>query len=167
MMEILNGKVLILNTGGTFNKKYNPISGELYIPSDEKAIEAIIDTLNIDVRVHGILHKDSLEMDESDRALLCEEIVNVKEEVIIVVHGTDTMELSAASVARLSLAKTVVFTGAMVPFAVDAIEATANLAMAIGYATDRKKGVYIVMQGVCGEYNHVRKNKALGRFDYV
>lgn len=159
--------MLILNTGGTFNKRYNPVNGELYVPSDESAIEKIAHTLNVDVRVHGILHKDSLEMDESDRALLCEEIVNAKEDMIIVVHGTDTMELSAASVARLSLNKTVVFTGAMVPFAVDAIEATANLAMAIGYATDRKKGVYIVMQGVCGPYGSVVKNKLLGRFEYA
>ncbi len=159
--------MLILNTGGTFNKKYNPIAGELYVPSDEKAIEAIIDTLNMDVRVRGILHKDSLEMDESDRALLCEEIVNAKEEIVIVVHGTDTMDQSAVKVAQLGLDKTVVFTGAMVPFAVDPIEATANLAMAIGYATNCKSGVYIVMQGVCGEYDTIIKNKAVGKFEYV
>ncbi len=159
--------MLILNTGGTFNKKYNPIAGELYVPSDEKAIEAIIDTLNMDVRVRGILHKDSLEMDESDRALLCEEIVNAKEEIVIVVHGTDTMDQSAVKVAQLGLDKTVVFTGAMVPFAVDPIEATANLAMAIGYATNCKRGVYIVMQGVCGEYDTIIKNKAVGKFEYV
>jgi len=159
--------MLILNTGGTFNKKYNPIAGELYVPSDNSAIEKIIASLCVNIRIHGILHKDSLEMNESDRSQLCEEIVNAKEEIVIVVHGTDTMDQSAVKVAQLGLDKTVVFTGAMVPFSVDPIEATANLAMAIGYATNCKSGVYIVMQGVCGEYDTIIKNKAAGKFEYV
>lgn len=159
--------MLILNTGGTFNKRYNPLNGELFVPSDELAIEKIVATLHIGIRVQGMLHKDSLEMDESDRAQLCEEIVNAKEDCVIVVHGTDTMELSAQAVGKLSLHKTVVFTGAMIPFAVDPLEATANLAMAIGYATNCKSGVYIVMQGVCGDHTTVTKNKTAGRFEYV
>jgi L-asparaginase len=159
--------MLILNTGGTFNKRYNPVNGELFVSRDEMAIEKIVATLQINMRIQGILHKDSLEMDNEDRATLCENIVNAKEDIVIIVHGTDTMELSAQAVRELNLGKRVVFTGAMIPFAIDPLEATANLAMAIGYATNCKSGVYIVMQGVCGEYDTIIKNKAVGKFEYV
>jgi L-asparaginase len=159
--------MLILNTGGTFNKRYDPIVGELFVPRDNSAIESILESLVIEVRVDGIIYKDSLEMDDADRALLCETIKASSESIVIVVHGTDTMDLSAEMVAAMNLKKTVVFTGAMVPFHVDPLEATANLAMAIGFAQRSCSGVYIVMQGVCGQYNHVRKNRELGKFEYV
>lgn len=159
--------MLILNTGGTFNKRYNPLTGELFVPSDNRAVEAILQSLVTEIDVQGILYKDSLEMDDTDRALLADTIAKSDEKVIIVVHGTDTMELSAEAIARLALQKTVVFTGAMIPFGIDPIEATANLAMAIGFASRSCSGVYIVMQGICGQYNYVRKNRECGKFEYV
>ncbi|MGZ5207505.1 MAG: asparaginase domain-containing protein [Sulfuricurvum sp.] len=159
--------MLILNTGGTFNKRYNPLTGELFVPSDNDAVETILKSLVIERDVQGILYKDSLEMDEADRAFLADTIAKSDEKVIIVVHGTDTMDLSAEAVARLALKKTIVFTGAMIPFSIDPLEATANLAMAIGFALRSCSGVYIVMQGICGQYNYVRKNRECGKFEYV
>ncbi|MCX6061851.1 MAG: asparaginase domain-containing protein [Campylobacterales bacterium] len=159
--------MLILNTGGTFNKRYNPLTGELFVPVDNDAVEEILQSLVIDMDVQGILYKDSLEMGDTDRSLLADTIVQSNEKVIIVVHGTDTMDVSAEVIARLALQKTVIFTGAMVPFSVDPIEATANLAMAIGFAQRSCSGVYIVMQGICGQYNYVRKNRECGKFEYV
>jgi len=159
--------MLILNTGGTFNKRYNPISGELFVPTDNRAIESILASLVIDINVEGIIHKDSLEMNDEDREFLCERIKASSEEMIIIVHGTDTMELSAQEVAKLELKKTVVFTGAMIPFSIDPVEAAANLSMAIGFALRSCSGVYIVMQGICGQYNYVRKNRECGKFEYV
>jgi L-asparaginase len=159
--------MLILNTGGTFNKRYNPLTGELFVPSDNHAIETIVRRWVISSTIQGIIFKDSLEMDDKDRELLAQTIATAEEKVIIVVHGTDTMDKSTAKVAQMGLDKCVVFTGAMVPFSVDSIEATANLAMAIGYAANRENGVYIVMQGVMGSYDRVAKNKTVGRFDYV
>jgi len=159
--------VLIINTGGTFNKRYDPITGELFVPCDNSAVEAVIAVLAEVVQVEGILYKDSLEMDDTDRTVLCETIKRCTEDSVIVVHGTDTMELSAEAVARMNLKKTVIFTGAMVPFSIDPLEATANLAMAMGFALRSCSGVYIVMQGVCGQYNHVRKNRVIGKFEYV
>ncbi|MFA6144389.1 MAG: asparaginase domain-containing protein [Sulfurimonas sp.] len=159
--------MLILNTGGTFNKRYNPLSGELFVPKDNHAVTTIVNSLVIDIDVQGILYKDSLEMDDSDRELLAQTIATAEEKVIIVVHGTDTMDLSADTIAQLALQKTVIFTGAMVPFSIDPLEATANLAMAVGFALRSCSGVYIVMQGVCGQYNYVRKNRECGKFEYV
>jgi len=159
--------MLILNTGGTFNKRYNPLTGELFVPSDNRAVAEILQSLVIEIDVQGILYKDSLEMSEEDRSLLADTIAKSDEKVIIVIHGTDTMDLSAEAVARLGLKKTVIFTGAMVPFSINPIEATANLSMAIGFALRSCSGVYIVMQGICGQYNYVRKNRECGKFEYV
>lgn len=159
--------MLILNTGGTFNKRYNPLNGELFVPQDNFAIEKILDALVVPVEIEGLIYKDSLEMDDEDRALLADTITKSDEKVIIVVHGTDTMDMSAETVAGLDLKKTVVFTGAMIPFSIDPIEAAANLSMAIGFSLRSCSGVYIVMQGVCGQYNYVRKNRECGKFEYV
>lgn len=159
--------MLIINTGGTFNKRYDPIKGELFVPQDNRAIEAILTSLVMDISLQGILYKDSLEMDDHDRSVLAKTIAQSDEQIIIVVHGTDTMDLSARYVANLALEKVIVFTGAMIPFSIDPLEATANLSMALGYAQNASNGVYIVMQGVIGRYDSVKKNKFAGKFEYV
>lgn len=159
--------MLILNTGGTFNKRYDSIKGELFVPNDNLAVEAILKSLVIDITLQGVIYKDSLEMDNHDRALLAQTIAQSNEKIIIVIHGTDTMDLSAEYVASLSLDKVIIFTGAMVPFSIDPMEATANLSMAIGYGQNEDKGVFIVIQGVMGSFEHVKKNKSAGKFEYV
>ncbi len=157
----------IINTGGTFNKRYDPIKGELFVPTDNRAIEEILGTLVVNIPVDGVIYKDSLEMDDEDRAFLGKTIAQCDENIVIVVHGTDTIDLSAAYIDSLELDKTVVFTGAMVPFQIDPLEATANLSMALGYARNAEKGVYIVIQGVMSSFKQVKKNKSLGKFYYV
>ncbi len=159
--------MLILNTGGTFNKRYNPLTGELFVPSDNHALDAILQSLVIDIDIQGMIYKDSLDMNDTDRSLLADTIQQSTDNIIVVVHGTDTMDMSAEVIARLKLKKTVVFTGAMIPFGIDPLEATANLSMAMGFALRSCSGVYIVMQGICGQYNYVRKNRELGKFEYV
>lgn len=157
----------IINTGGTFNKRYDPIKGELFVPQDNASLEAIINSLVTDISFQGIIHKDSLEMDDNDRVLLGQTIAESDEQIIIVIHGTDTMDLSARYIASLVLDKVVVFTGSMIPFSINPIEATANLSMAIGYAHNAEIGVYVVMQGVMGSFKQVKKNKSAGKFEYV
>jgi len=75
--------MLILNTGGTFNKRYNPLTGELFVPTDNLALEEILQSLVIDIGVQGILYKDSLEMDDTDRSLLADTIAKSDEKIII------------------------------------------------------------------------------------
>ena len=157
----------IINTGGTFNKRYDPIKGELYVPRDDPSIEEILTSLVTEIPVSGVIYKDSLEMDDQDRTVLGETIAQCSEQTVIVVHGTDTIDLSAAYIDTLQLNKTVVFTGAMIPFAIDPVEATANLAMAIGYAHNVSAGVHIVIQGVMSSFKQVKKNKSIGKFYYV
>lgn len=157
----------IINTGGTFNKRYDPIRGELFVPNDDLAIETIMQTFSERIEIDGIIYKDSLVMNDKDRACLVDAIRNASDQCLVIVHGTDTMHLSAAAVEAAMIAKTVVFTGAMIPFSIDPIEATANLAMAIGTARYAPEGVYIAMQGVCGRFDEVVKNREKGKFEYV
>lgn len=157
----------IINTGGTFNKRYDPIKGELFVPNDNRAVDAILGSLVVTIPVMGVIYKDSLEMDDQDRNVLGETIAQCEEKTLIIVHGTDTIDLSAAYVDALGLDKTVVFTGAMVPFHIDPLEATANLSMALGYARNAEKGVHIVIQGVMNSFKQVKKNKSAGKFEYV
>ena len=159
--------MLILNTGGTFNKRYEPKSGELFVPVDNKAVDSIISVFSDTIVVEGLIYKDSLDMTQADRELLAQTISQSDEHLIVVLHGTDTMDLSAQYISESGFDKVIVFTGAMVPFSIDTIEATANLSMAIGYARNASNGVYIVMQGVCGLYDKVIKNRELGKFEYV
>ncbi len=158
-------EILIISTGGTFNKIYNPISGELEIDAGTKALKQIADKWLCEFETKIIIGKDSLDMNESDREILLQTIQEARHQKIIVIHGTDTMDLSARHVARSNPDKTVIFTGAMVPFSIDPVEAAANLASAIGFATSNdQNGVYIAMNGVVGRYNEVAKDRVKGKF---
>ena len=162
-------KILVLNTGGTFNKIYNEIGGKLIIPKDNLAIEKIIKTSfkgNEEIYIKGLIYKDSLEFTISDRKYLLNEIKNSRYKQIIVIHGTDTMEKSANYIAKKIKNKTIIFVGAMRPFSCDPIEATANFCTAYGFLQNNKKaGIYISMHGLVKKYNKIKKNRELGIFE--
>lgn len=155
----------IVNTGGTFNKVYDPIRGALVVAQDNEAVLAILQAMRLSVPVDGLIYKDSLEMDESDRAKLCDYIAALQEDAIVVVHGTDTMDKSAAYVAKRLKDKCIVFTGAMVPFSIDKAEASANLALAMAKVQLAKEpGVFIAMHGLVAPYDRIYKDKQKGIF---
>lgn len=172
--------VLIINTGGTFNKKHNRVTGDYEMT--QGAIENMFDNwLNNTYPVINIINKDSLEFTDNDREELLELIKSVSYKKIVVVHGTDTLNISAEMIAQNFsdkvldiddgitsqnfLDKTIVFTGAMTPYYVDEIEATANLASSIGYVKGQcRKGVYIALNGCFGAYNKVEKDRLVGKF---
>jgi len=162
----------ILNTGGTFNKVYDPINGKLEVPFDNEAIEEIVESFAYDVEIAGMLYKDSLEMTEEDRQQL-KDIIDVDdEEVYVIVHGTDTMDLTAAALAAWmeedEEERVIVLTGAMVPYSIDKTEASVNLGMALGYAATRPApGVYICMSGIIAPHERIRKNREEGMFEIV
>lgn len=160
--------MLILNTGGTFNKRYNPVSGELEVPYDNDAVEAATRHFGYELNIAGAIYKDSLDMTLDDRKMLADIINASEEEIIVIVHGTDTMDQSAAFIAETVENKAVVFTGAMIPFSIDPVDATANLAMALGYAASHPApGAYVVIQGLIAPHDRILKNKAQGRFEIV
>ncbi|MEA3373894.1 MAG: asparaginase domain-containing protein [Campylobacterota bacterium] len=160
--------MLILNTGGTFNKRYNPLTGMMEVPYDNRAVEKILNVFAYDIEMAGAIYKDSLDMTMDDRKMIASIILASKEKKFVVVHGTDTMHLSAAFMHELLEDQVVVFTGAMIPFEIDPLEATANLAMAIGHAQSQNEGgAYICMQGSVAPHDQLLKNRQTGKFEFV
>ncbi len=158
-------KILIINTGGTFNKIYNPKTGALSIDKSAKALKDIASKWLCKFEILNIIGKDSLEMTNHDRLELLSTIHQSNYQHIIIVHGTDTMDTTAEYLADAELEKTIVLTGAMIPYSINAVEATANLASSYGYISVlEKRGVFMAMNGVFGLHNKVKKNRKEGRF---
>ncbi len=160
----------IINTGGTFNKCYDPLKGELFVPADDLAVEAALGPLRPGggVQITGTIYKDSLQMEDADRDRLCGIVAECPESSVVVVHGTDTIDRSAEAIEeRLGVRseKCVVLTGAMVPFSIDRVEATANLASAVTAARLLPPGVYIAMHGLVLPHREIVKNRERGVFE--
>lgn len=160
--------MLILNSGGTFNKRYNPISGELEVPYDNYAIEKILDSVDVDYDLAGVVYKDSLEMDVNDRKMLANIIMESKDDKFIIIHGTDTIHETAEFLSEIFDDRKIVLTGSMKPFEIDNIEATLNLGIAIGFLkSEVENNVYICMNGHHGMWDTIEKNRAKGKFELV
>ena len=158
--------VLIINTGGTFNKIYNPLSGELDIEQSGEAINSIAQQWLNHLEIINIIGKDSLDMTDKDREKIVETIQKEAIERVIIVHGTDTIDQTANYLSQAMLNKKIILTGAMVPYSINPIEATANFSSAYGYLMGIEKvGVYISMNGVIKDYKRVIKNKEKGYFE--
>lgn len=159
-------KILIINTGGTFNKVYNPITGELNIETTGKALNSIATSWLTEFSIINIIGKDSLDMNDEDRRILKAEIEKNKEKNIIVVHGTDTVHITAKYLDDAQIDKQICLTGAMVPYSINPIESVSNLASAYGYIQgNQNSGVYISMNGIIEDYKRVVKNKEKGYFE--
>lgn len=159
-------KITIINTGGTFNKRYNPLKGELEVPSDNIALDEILEScFNIDFEIKNIISKDSLEIDNDDRDMMIEAINESENEKIIIVHGTDTIDITAQYLENKDLNKQIVLTGAMVPMSIKKVEATMNFSQAIGFLNaDIKNGVYISMHGSVVSHANIKKDRQKGQF---
>jgi L-asparaginase len=159
-------KILIIDTGGTFNKIYNPITGVLDVNRDSNALTNIAKRWLVEFESLNIIGKDSLDMTDSDRELIIETIRESGYKSIIIIHGTDTIDKTAKVLFDAKLEKKIVLTGAMVPFSIDPIEATANFASSYGYINNiNQNGIFIVMNGVMDSYKNVIKNKTKGYFE--
>ena len=160
--------MLILNSGGTFYKRYNEISGELDVPYDNYAIERILDSASIDFNLAGVVYKDSIEMDSDDRKMIANIIRESKEDSFVIIHGTDTIHLTAEFLNEVFQDRKIVLTGAMKPLEIESVEASFNLGMAIGFLNAEPKfGVYISMSGIVDIWNNVEKNRSIGKFERV
>ena len=161
-------KILIMSTGGTFNKIYDPIKGEFIIDVESQALNKIAKKWLCEFNIVNIIGKDSLDMTNHDRLELLATINQSEYHHILIVHGTDTMDVTAEYLADAELEKCIVLTGSMVPYSVDPVEATANLSSGYGYmnALD-KEGVFIAMNGVMGTYEQLKKDRIKGKFTTV
>lgn len=155
----------ILVTGGTFDKEYNMINGSLHF--NETHVPEILElgrcTLNY--RIRTLMMVDSLEMTDTDREIIKSNCANCEEEKIVITHGTDTMDITAAYLAKANINKTIVITGAMIPHKFGASDALFNLGSALAFAQSLPAGVYIAMNGKFFTWDNVQKNKKTGLFE--
>lgn len=154
----------ILATGGTFDKHYNELNGTLgfadsHVPELLKRCR-----LTIDVALEQLPLMDSLDMVDADRQRILAACSVAAERAIVIIHGTDTMPQTAQVLGPAALGKTIVLTGAMIPYAVANSDAMFNLGFAAGVAQTLPAGVYVAMNGKIFAWDNVQKNKAAGVF---
>jgi L-asparaginase len=160
--------MLILNSGGTLNKRYNKIKGTLEVPFDNYAIEKILESVCSDYSLAGVVYKDSLEMTLEDRKMIANIIVQSDDNRFLIIHGTDTIHITAEFLAEVFDDRVIILTGAMNPLEIDTIEATLNIGMALGFLQAKvDNGVYICMSGYIQPYEKIVKNKNIGKFEVV
>lgn len=161
--------IAIINVGGTFNKQYDKTKGDLVVPKNSFVIENILQNIYITNQkpcLYGMIFKDSLDMDSKDRKNLIKRVQSLKEKKVIIIHGTDSMDKSAKSIANEIVDKQIVFVGAMQPWSIEPVEATGTLMMAIGFLQGSKKnGIYICMNGLIEHYKNIKKNHKKGMFE--
>jgi L-asparaginase len=160
--------IRIFVTGGTFDKEYNELSGSLAFEDTHLPEMLRLGRSRVDVSVRTLMMIDSLEMTAYDRALIVEQCRQAAETRLLITHGTDTMvETAAALAAALHPAsgKTIVLTGAMIPYAFGSSDGLFNLGSALSFVQALPPGVYIALNGRYFPWDGVRKNKQTGVFE--
>lgn len=157
--------VRIFITGGTFDKKYDELTaklvfGESYLPETLK-----LGRCRLDVSVRMLMMIDSLDMTDADRRLIVESCRACPETQIVITHGTDTMVDTARAVAAGCADKTIVLTGAMIPYAFGSSDGLFNLGSALSFAQVLPPDVYVAMNGKYFRWDRIRKNRATGVFE--
>jgi len=155
----------LLITGGTFDKEYDEIHGRLYFHDTHIAEMLRLGRCHVNIKVRTLMMVDSLEMTDADRALILDNCRRADEERLVITHGTDTMENTARVLGEGLTGKTVVLTGAMVPYAFGSSDGLFNLGSAISLAQCLPHGVYVAMNGRFFTWDNVRKNRDLGIFE--
>jgi L-asparaginase len=157
--------IAILVCGGTFDKQYDEITGRLYFRDTHVPEMLRLGRSRVEVSIHTLMMIDSLEMTGVDRARLADYCRGCAEERIVITHGTDTMVETAGVLAAGVPGKTLVLTGAMVPYAFGSSDGLFNLGSALSFAQVLPAGVYVAMNGTAFPWNRVRKNRSTGFFD--
>jgi len=157
--------IRILITGGTIDKEYDPLTGELTFAKSH--LSNMLNQVRCKVRVvlEEVMLKDSLQMMSEDREEILKKCINCLEDKIIVTHGTDTVVETARVLGKNVKGKTIVLVGAMIPYAFGASDALFNLGFAFSAVQALQQGVYITMNGKIFTWDNVRKNKESSEFE--
>jgi len=157
--------IRIFVTGGTFDKEYDMINGKLYF--DDTHLPEIFDMgrSTVKVKIRTLMMIDSLEMTAEERESIVNNCKKAAENQIIITHGTDTMVTTAKHLAKAKLNKTIVLTGALIPYKFGSSDGLFNLGSALAFVQCLPTGVYIVMNGRYFNWNNVKKNKSTGFFE--
>ena len=157
--------VRIFITGGTFDKEYNEITGQLFF-KDTHMLELLEKgRCKVPVEIRTLMMVDSLEMTDGDRSLIAHQCHSCEETQIVVTHGTDTMSETARVLAEKIKDKTIVLTGAMIPIKFGSSDGLFNLGSALAFAQALPAGVYVAMNGRYFTWDKAHKNKSTGEFE--
>ena len=159
--------IKIFSTGGTFDKEFNEITGELFFKKTQLYELLELGRSKLDVKIETLMMVDSLKMSNTERQYIVDKCKNEKTNNIIVTHGTDTMVKTAELIANQITDKTIILTGAMIPIKFGSSDGLFNLGSAMSFVQVLEPGVYITMNGRYFNYDNVRKNKKLGIFEKI
>ena len=157
--------IRIFVTGGTFDKTYDEIRGQLSFGDTHLPEMLRLGRSRADVAIRTLMMIDSLEMTAADRERIAARCRDLNEQRIVITHGTDTMVETAFVLASGVPDKTIVLTGAMIPYAFGSSDGLFNLGSALSFAQALPAGVYVAMNGTVFAWNEVRKNRASGHFE--
>ena len=152
-------------TGGTFDKEYDERTGTLYFKDTHLRDMLKLGRSLLDVEVRTLMMIDSLDMDDDDREAILNQCHKCDRDRIIITHGTDTMETTARLLGEKVTGKTIILTGAMIPYAFGSSDGLFNLGSALAFAQSLEAGVYIAMNGRIFTWDNVRKNRDMGIFE--
>ena len=162
-------QIQIFVTGGTFDKEYNFVSGQLFFKDTH--LNEILERgrCSLDLDVKTLMMVDSLEMTDSDREIILHNCQKTTSSHILITHGTDTMVKTAEALAKEKIiGKTIVLTGAMIPYAFgNSSDGFFNLGSALAFVQSLKSGIYIVMNGRYFDWDKVQKNTKTGYFEPI
>ncbi len=159
--------IRIFITGGTFDKEYNELNGQLYFKDTHLHDLLQLGRSRVPVEIRTLMMIDSLEMTDEDRSLIAHQCIQCEEDKIVITHGTDTMSDTAKVLAEKIKNKTIVLTGAMIPIKFGSSDGLFNLGSALAFAQTLPHGVYVAMNGRYFTWNNVRKNKQSGIFEEI
>jgi len=154
-------------TGGTFDKEFNEINGELFFKETNLFELLNLGRSQVEVKIETLMMIDSLKMSKDDRNYILNKCKNEKTDRIIITHGTDTMVQTAKVLAENIKDKTIILTGAMIPIKFGSSDGLFNLGSALSFIQTLETGVYITMNGRYFPWDNVHKNKKLGVFERI
>jgi L-asparaginase len=159
--------IKVFVTGGTFDKEYNELTGELFFKETHLHEMLRLGRSNIKLDITTLMMIDSLDMQDEHRKMIAKACADAKQDKIIITHGTDTMAVTAKFLSDTIKEKTIVLTGAMVPYKFGSSDGLFNLGSSLAFVQTLPHGVYVAMNGKYFEGNNVRKNKSTGEFELI
>jgi L-asparaginase len=157
--------IRVFVTGGTFDKEYNELDGKLFFKDTHLNEMLDLGRCQLTVDIRTLMMVDSLEMTDQDRQIIVDHCLKAQEDKIVITHGTDTMEVTARVLGGMVREKTIILTGAMIPYKFGSSDGLFNLGSALAFVQTLPYGVYIAMNGKYFHWNNVRKNKQTGQFE--
>jgi L-asparaginase len=158
-------RIRVLITGGTFDKEYDEINGRLYFKDSHVNEVLELGRCKLPLQIRTLMMVDSLEMTDADRSIIVAQCRATPEQRIVITHGTDTMEVTARAIEAVVRDKTVVLTGAMVPYKFGSSDGLFNLGSALAFVQTLPHGVYVAMNGRYFPAESVHKNRETGMFE--